>query len=76
MHCEITDCYFNVFFVEMQLKKENMKSVFFGARVWAPKSVYRSPNRPKYMPWHETRTITRARAITRANQEKGRLDGR
>ena len=28
MHCEISDRYFNAFFVEMQLKKENLKSVF------------------------------------------------
>ena len=28
MHCKIIDRYFNAFFVEMQLKKENLKSVF------------------------------------------------
>ena len=28
MHCEIIDCYFNIVFVEIQLKKENLKSVF------------------------------------------------
>ena len=31
MHCEIIDRYFNVFFVEIQLKKNILKSVF-----WAP----------------------------------------
>ena len=31
MHYEITDRYFNFFFVEIQLKKENLKSDF-----WAP----------------------------------------
>ena len=28
MHCEIVDRYFNVFFVEIQLNKENLKIVF------------------------------------------------
>ena len=37
MHCGITDCYFNIFLVEIQLKKENLKC-FLGARVWAPES--------------------------------------
>ena len=27
-------------------------------------------------PWHDARAIARARAITRANQEKGSLGGR
>ena len=30
MHCEIIDPYFNIFFIEIQLKKENLKKVFFG----------------------------------------------
>ena len=33
MYCEVTDRHFNVFFVEIELKKENLKSVF-----WAPES--------------------------------------
>ena len=28
MHCEIIDRYLNVFFVEIQLKKENLKCIF------------------------------------------------
>ena len=28
MHCEIIDRYFNVFFIEIQLKKENLKWAF------------------------------------------------
>ena len=28
MHCEITDRYFNIFLDEIQLKKENLKSLF------------------------------------------------
>ena len=35
MHCEMTDCCFNVFFVEIQLKKK--------------KTVYRSPKEPEYV---------------------------
>ena len=31
MLCEITDCYFNMFFVETQLRKENLKSI-----IWVP----------------------------------------
>ena len=34
-------------FVEIQLKKENLKC-FLDARVWAPKPVYRSPIWPEY----------------------------
>ena len=44
MHCEIIDRYFNVFFAEIQPKKENLKSVF-----WAAKPVYRSPKQPEYI---------------------------
>ena len=43
MHCEIIDRYFNEF-VEIQLKEENLKSIF-----WAPKPVYQSPKRPEYV---------------------------
>ena len=46
MHCEIIDCYFSVFFVEIQLKKENVKSIFLGTKVWTP---YWSPKRPGYV---------------------------
>ena len=46
MHLEIIDHYFNLLFVEIQLKKENLKSVFWGARVWVAKPVYRSPKLP------------------------------
>ena len=35
MHCEVTDRYFNVFFVEIQLKKEKLESAF-----WAPEFGY------------------------------------
>ena len=42
------DCYFNIFFVEIQLKKENWKC-FLGARVWAPKLVCWSPKQPEYV---------------------------
>ena len=35
MHCEIIDRYFNVFFVEIQLNKENLERDF-----WKPKYVY------------------------------------
>ena len=48
MHCEIIDRNFNIFFVEIQLKKENLKSAFFGTRVWEPKLVYQSPKWPEY----------------------------
>ena len=46
-HCEIIDCFFNVF-VEIQLKIENLKC-FLGARVWVPKPVHQSPKRPEYV---------------------------
>ena len=39
MHCEIIACYINIYFVEIQLKKENLKSVF-----WVPRPVYSLPN--------------------------------
>ena len=35
MHCEVTDRYFNVFFVEIQLKKEKLESA-----LWAPEFGY------------------------------------
>ena len=46
-HCEIIDSYFNIFFVEIQPKKENLEIVF-----WAPK--FGHPNQytglPKDLP--------------------------
>ena len=48
MHCEIIDHYFNVFFIEVQLKEENLK-YFLRAKVSAPKPVYQSPKRPEYV---------------------------
>ena len=42
MHCQITDHYFNMFFVEMQVKKK-LKSVF-----WAPE--FGCPNRYTSLP--------------------------
>ena len=38
IHCKIIDHYFNIFFVEIQLAKENLKNVF-----WAPE--FGCPNR-------------------------------
>ena len=43
IHCEIIDRYFNVFFVEIQLKKDNLKC-FLGARVVCPNRYTRLPN--------------------------------
>ena len=40
MHCEIIDRHFNVFFVVIQLKNDNLNS---------PKPVYRSPKWPEYV---------------------------
>ena len=37
------------FFVELQQKKKEVKKPFLGARVWAPKPVYRAPKRPEYV---------------------------
>ena len=48
MHFEIIDCYFNTFYVEMQQKKENLRS-FLGTRVWASKLVYQSPKQHEYV---------------------------
>ena len=45
MHCEIINRYFDVFFVEIQLKKENLKNVFR-----APKPVYRTLKQPDRFP--------------------------
>ena len=48
MFCEIIDCYFNIDFVEIELKKENLKC-FLGTRVWVPKLVYWSPKWSEYI---------------------------
>ena len=44
MDCEIVDRYLNILYVEIHLKKEKLKSVF-----WAPKPVYGSTKRPEYV---------------------------
>ena len=44
MDYEIIDHYFNIFFEEIQLKKENLKNDF-----WATKLVYWSPKQPEYV---------------------------
>ena len=59
MHCEIINRYFNVFFVEMQLKKKNLKSVWHPDRHTAlpnglntsldTAKVYRSSKRAEYV---------------------------
>ena len=41
MHCEIIDPYFNIFLVEIQLKKQNLKSV-----TWAPGCSNQSTSLP------------------------------
>ena len=55
MHYEIIDCYFNIFFVEIQLNKTNkqtnkLEKFFLGTRAWAPKLVHWSPKQPGYVP--------------------------
>ena len=44
MDYEIIDHYFNIFFEEIQLKRENLKNDF-----WAPKLLYWSPKQPEYV---------------------------
>ena len=46
MDCEIINHYFNIFFIEIYLKKENLKSVF-----WAPEFGHtnRSPKQSRYV---------------------------
>ena len=36
MHCEIIDHYFNIFFVEMQLKKDTFKTAFWAQEFGSP----------------------------------------
>ena len=43
MHCEIIDHYFNACFVEIQLKKQNLKSV-----IWVPE--FGPPNQYTHLP--------------------------
>ena len=44
MHFLIIDCYFKVFFVEIQLKKENSKSVFWAQEFERPNHYIGLPN--------------------------------
>ena len=44
MYSEIIDRNFNIFFFEIHLKKENLKSVF-----WAPKPVYQCLKKFEYV---------------------------
>ena len=46
---EIIDHLFNVFFCWNTTRKTKHEKWFLGARVWAPKLVYWSPKRPKYV---------------------------
>ena len=56
MHCEIIDRYFNLFFVEILLRKENLQIVF-----WVPNPVYQSPKRPEYITDHGKGMVRKAR---------------
>ena len=49
MHCEITDCYFNKFFVELQIKRDNLKSVFWVPEFGHQNPIYRSPKQLEYV---------------------------
>ena len=49
MYSGITHHYFNVNFNEIQLKKENLESVFWVPEHWAHKLVCHSPKRPEYV---------------------------
>ena len=44
MHCEIIDRHFNVFFVEIQLKKGNLKSVLWALEFGLPNRYTGLPN--------------------------------
>ena len=50
MQYEIIGHYLHVFFIEIQLKKQNLKIIILGARVSALKPVYQSPKPPGYVP--------------------------
>ena len=41
--------FFNVFLCWIATEKKEVKKPFLGARVWAPKPVYRAPKRPGYV---------------------------
>ena len=43
------DCYFNLFLLKKTAEKIKLEMCFLCARVWAPKPVYRSPERPEYV---------------------------
>ena len=43
-HFEIIDCYFNIFFAEIKLTKENLKSVFWAPEFGCPKKYIGLPN--------------------------------
>ena len=51
MHCEMFR-YFKVFFVEIQLKKENLKIVFWEPEFGCPNQYTGLPNGPKYITEH------------------------
>ena len=44
MHCEMTDCYFNIYFIKIQLKIENLKIVFWMPEFGHPNWYTRLPN--------------------------------
>ena len=44
MYCGMIDCYFNKFFVKSQLKKENLKSVFWATEFGCPNRYTGLPN--------------------------------
>ena len=44
MHCKIIDCYFNIFFVEIQLEKQNWKNVIWGLEFGCPNWYLGVPN--------------------------------
>ena len=44
MQCETIDSYFNVFFVQVQLKKQNLKSVSLAQECWLPNQYTSLPN--------------------------------
>ena len=44
IHCEIIDCYISIFFIEIQLKKENLRSVFWVLEFGCPNQYTGLPN--------------------------------
>ena len=60
IHCEITDCHLNIFFVEIQLKLENLKKDFWVPEFGCPKQYIDLPNSlnmKQIMNWNSTRHI-------------------